>query len=142
MSVVVHYRCHQCGATREGGGDAGWVRCQHCAAIIGFDFQAWLGSARYAAYLREAAKPETLAKWGTYQQLVAKAVGQGAAGLATMEQAADLMMTLNPVVAPDEVTTNPAYRAKVRRFMAFTLLMQQVDPRLKAANDEIGRAHV
>lgn len=137
MSVIVHYRCHRCGAAREGGGDAGWVRCQHCAAVIGFDFQAWLGSKRYAAYLREAAKPETLAKWATYQQHVAKAVGQGRDGLAVMEQAADLMMTLNPVVAPDEVTTNASYRAAVRRFMAFTLLMQQVDAKTKALADAL-----
>lgn len=137
MSVIVHYRCHQCGAAREGGGDAGWVRCQHCAAVIGFDFQAWLGSKRYAAWLREAAKPETMAKWTTYQQLFAKAVGQGRSGLGTMEAAADLMMTLNPVVAPEEVATNATYRAAVRRFMAFTLLLQQVDPQTKALADAL-----
>ncbi|MBL8923243.1 MAG: hypothetical protein JNJ54_30610 [Myxococcaceae bacterium] len=137
MSLVVHYRCHQCGATREGGGDAGWVRCQHCAALIGFDFQAWLGSKRYAAYLREAAKPETMARWATYQQQFAKAVGEGRDGLATMEAAADLMMTLNPVVAPEEVSTNGTYRAAVRRFMAFTLLMQQVEPRVKSLADAL-----
>lgn len=136
MSLVVHYRCHQCGATREGGGQAGWVRCQHCACVIGFDFQAWLSSPRYAAYLREAAKPSTMAKWTTYQQLSAKAVGQGRDGLATMEEAADLMMSLNPVVAPDEVTTDATYRAAFRRFLAFTLLMQQVEPRLTALSRE------
>lgn len=137
VSLVVHYRCHQCGAAREGGGDAGWVRCQHCAAVIGFDFQAWLGSKRYAAYLRDAAKPETLAKWATYQQQFAKAVARGRDGLAAMEAAADLMLTLNPVVAPEEVATNPTYRAAVRRFMAFTLLMQQVDPQTKALADAL-----
>ncbi|MDP3232829.1 MAG: hypothetical protein Q8N26_08635 [Myxococcales bacterium] len=139
MSLLVHYRCPHCGASREGSSEAGWVRCQHCAAVIGFDFQAWLASPRYAAFLREASKPETMASWATYQRLTTQAAEEGARGLATMEQAADLMLTLLPVSAPDEVSTNPTYRATWRRFLAFSLLQQQVDPSLRALSAALQR---
>jgi DNA-directed RNA polymerase subunit RPC12/RpoP len=130
VSIVVHHRCHHCGAAREGSGSAGWVRCQHCDAVIGFDFQAWLSSARYAAFLRESASPEVLTRWSTFEAHRLAALRLGARGLSEMEAAAEVLMALTPIVAPDEVTSDEAYRSRWRRYLAFTMLQQGIDPEL------------
>lgn len=139
MSFVIHYRCHHCGAAREGGGPSGWIRCQHCDVIIGFDFQAWLGSAAYAAYLREAANPRTLERWNEYQACFSEAVRQGRDGLVAMERAAELMLELSPVTAPPESLADPQSRARWRRYLAFFLLMQQLDVELSRLSAEVTR---
>jgi hypothetical protein len=139
MSIVVHHRCHHCGAAREGQGSAGWVRCQHCDVVIGFDFQAWLSSPRYAAFLRQAASPEVLGRWTVFEARREAAVARGEAGLPDMEAAAELLFELTPAVAPAEVATNAAYRAAWRRFLGFTLLQQAVDPTLAGLFAELQR---
>lgn len=139
MSLLIHYRCHHCGAAREGGSPSGWIRCQHCDVIIGFDFQAWLGSAAYAAYLREASSPRTLERWKDYQVLFADAVKQGLDGLAAMERAAELMLELSPITAPPESLADPPRRSAWRRFLAFFMLMQQLDVELSRLSAEVTR---
>jgi hypothetical protein len=139
MSIVVHHRCHHCGAARGGAGSSGWVRCQHCDVVIGFDFQAWLSSPRYAAFLRQAAHPDVLARWAVFEGHRTRAIAQGAAGQAEMEAAAEVLFELTPVVAPDEVATNGAYRAAWRRFLGFTLLQQALDPTLARLFAELQR---
>jgi DNA-directed RNA polymerase subunit RPC12/RpoP len=139
VSLVVHHLCHHCGAAREGTGSAGWVRCQHCGALIGFDFQAYLSSPRYAAFLREAASPAVLTRWSTFEAHRVAAIGRASAGLADMEAAVEVLFELTPVVAPDEVATDPAYRAAWRRFLAFFMLQQAIDPVLATLSAELQR---
>lgn len=139
VSIVVHHRCHHCGAAREGSGSTGWVRCQQCDAVIGFDFQAWLSSPRYAAFLREAASPDIPKRWGVYEAHRLAAVRLGERGLAEMEAAAEVLMALTPIVAPDEVATDPAYRSRWRRYLGFTMLQQLLDPVLSRLFSELQR---
>ncbi|MDX2011201.1 MAG: hypothetical protein SFW67_13460 [Myxococcaceae bacterium] len=139
MSLVVYHRCHHCGAAREGTGSTGWVRCQHCGALIAFDFQAYLSSPRYAASLREAAAPASLTRWSTFEAHRVAALGRGRAGLTEMEAAAEVLFELTPIVAPDEVASDPAYRAAWRRFLAFFMLQQALDPVLSRLFSELQR---
>jgi DNA-directed RNA polymerase subunit RPC12/RpoP len=137
MSVVIRYVCHHCGAAREGGGGAGWVRCAHCGVLIAFDWQAWLGSAEYAAYLRVATKPEALAGWQRYQALTAE-VDQALAAKDEprardlMRQAVEQMVAQLPAVYPPELSTDAAYRERYFRWLTWTMFIQKADPQLAA----------
>lgn len=142
MSVVVRYVCHHCGAAREGGGDEGWVRCQHCRALIAFDWQAWLGSKAWAAYLRVAAKPETLAEWQRYQALggqvdAALAAQDEEAALRHQRAAVEQLVTLMPSIYPPELATDAAYRERYLGWMAWTMVAQKRDATLAALQAEL-----
>jgi len=135
MSVVIRYVCHHCGAAREGGGGAGWVRCAHCGVLIAFDWQAWLGSAQYAAYLRVAAEPRTLAGWQRYQALAAEADRRVAGGdtegaRTAMREAVEQLVAMTPGVYPDELETDARYRERYLRWLSATMLAQKTDPEL------------
>lgn len=141
MSVVVRYVCHQCGAAAETG-HAGWVRCQHCDALIAFDWQAWFGSKEYAAYLRVASHPDTLAGWQRYQAASARAEAASAAGdrpaaEASMRQAVEQLVALTPSIYPPELQANAAYRERYVRWMTWTLLAQKTDRELAALQSEL-----
>lgn len=135
MSVVIRYVCHHCGAAREGGGGAGWVRCGHCGVLIAFDWQAWFGSTQYAAYLRVAAEPKTLAGWQRYQALSADAerlaaAADSGAARAAMREAVEQLVKLTPGVYPDEVETDASYRRRYLAWLSEVMYAQKVDPEL------------
>ncbi|MCC6333056.1 MAG: hypothetical protein IT380_03595 [Myxococcales bacterium] len=135
MSVIIRYVCHHCGAAREGAGGAGWVRCGHCDVLIAFDWQAWFGSAQYAAYLRVAGAPETLAGWQRYQARSADAerlVASGAfdAARAATGEAVEQLVRLMPGVYPDELQTDATYRRRYLEWLSAVTYAQKVDPEL------------
>ncbi len=133
MAIVVRYRCHHCGAARQGNPGGAWVRCEHCAALIAFDWQAWLASKEYAAYLRQASSGAHQQGWTDYQAHIARAdalvkkkdlAGAAAEFRAAMAKSAEL----NPSIHPDELRTRPAWREKWLALAAWSLLQQRVDP--------------
>lgn len=141
MAIVVRYVCHHCGAAREGSGGRGWVRCQHCEALIAFDWQAWFDSKEYAAYLRQVSKPEHVDGWKKYLALTQEAEAaakrnDGAAAKAQFKAAMEQAVSLNPSLHPEEVQTKPAWRARWLEQAAWTMLQQQVDPVAAPLADE------
>lgn len=142
MAFVVRYRCHHCGGARQGNPGGAWVRCDHCGTLLAFDWQAWLASKEYAAFLRQAALPATQQGWQDYQALLTKADAlvkkQDLAGaLKALEAATAKSAELNPSIHPPELSTSPAWKTKWLALAAWTLLQQRVDPEASRLQAEL-----
>src|SRR5436189_135164 len=51
-SSLVPTRGRPGGAHVDSAGQAAWVRCGYCRALVGYDWQAWFESQEYAEWLR------------------------------------------------------------------------------------------
>ena len=141
MAWLVRYKCHQCGAVRAPGADAGWVRCEHCTALIAFDWQAWLASKAYRKFLSDSASGSMTSQWARYEQLLKEGDALHAsrpdAALALYLEAAALNASLLPGIVPPEVNTNPAYRTALLTFNATFTQLQRNHSEMKALQAEL-----
>ena len=140
MALLLRYRCHACGAHVESAGHAAWVRCGHCQALVGIDWQAWFESPAYAAWLRDY--PALLPRFTALRERVEAATAHVHAGrleqaLPLLREAVALQMEATPQQFPPEVRTDAAYRERYVRYDAWVRLWMLADARLVALNAEL-----
>jgi DNA-directed RNA polymerase subunit RPC12/RpoP len=135
MALLLRYRCHACGAHVDSAGHAAWVRCGHCQALVGIDWQAWFESPAYAAWLRDY--PALLPRFTALQERVAAATalvreGHPEQALPLLREAVALQMEVTPQQFPPEVRTDAAYRERYVRYDAWVRLRILADAPLAA----------
>lgn len=140
MALVIRYRCHACGAHVDTSGGAAWLRCSYCQALVGYDWQAWLESPGYAAWLKNAAA--LAPQWADYQKdldAAAQAARKGKPEKAQehLRAAVARQMTLTPHTYPPEVHTDAAYRERYLRFEAGARLQSLTDKALGELDAEL-----
>lgn len=141
MALLIRYRCHHCGAWREGaGGSSPWLRCAHCQSLIGYDWQTWFESPDYAAWMKRSAA--MAAGFGKYQESVAaasKAAGKGRREEAErhLRSAVEQLMGLTPHNYPPEVHSQPSYRERYLRFEVASRFHSLTDSTLKQLDAEL-----
>jgi DNA-directed RNA polymerase subunit RPC12/RpoP len=140
MALVIRYRCHTCGAHVDSAGEAAWVRCGHCRALVGYDWQAWFESQEYGEWLRRY--PALAPGFTDFQKEVEAARQAAHKGLLDaaerwLRRAVDRVMGLTPQVYPPEVQRDPAYRQRYIRYDAWLRLQWMVDPTIAALDAEV-----
>jgi hypothetical protein len=139
MPFLVRYRCHRCGARRDGADGEAWVRCSFCGTLIGFDWQSWFESRSYAGFLASAGA--SMGGWAQYQSAIDEgerlASKNAAAAEARFREAAAKMLELLPHAHPPEAQTDAAYREKYLRYDGWCLLQMQVDEKTKSLGDSL-----
>ncbi|MBN1207343.1 MAG: hypothetical protein JXB05_20845 [Myxococcaceae bacterium] len=140
MALVIRYRCHTCGAHVDSAGQITWVRCGHCRALVGYDWQAWFESQEYAEWLRRY--PEIAPGFTDFQKEVDAAREAAREGLmdeaeSCLRRAVDRAMGLTPQHYPPEVHQDPAYRQRYIRYDAWLRLQWMVDPTISALDTEV-----
>lgn len=130
MAIVVRYQCYGCGAPCEARGGAAWIRCGHCRALLGFDYQAWFESKDYQRWLSTAAA--NAGRWPAFQKLEAEAAELGKKGaldeaLAREREAQAMLVELTPHVFPPEARTDAVYREKYLATHAWLNVQLKVD---------------
>jgi DNA-directed RNA polymerase subunit RPC12/RpoP len=140
MALVIRYRCHTCGAHVDSAGQVAWVRCGHCRALVGYDWQAWFESQEYAEWLRRY--PALAPGFTDFQKEVEAARAAAHKGLLDeaerwLRQAVDRVMGLTPQLYPPEVQRDAAYRERYIRYDAWLRLQWILDPAIAALDTEI-----
>ncbi|HVG63547.1 MAG TPA: hypothetical protein VNA24_33585 [Hyalangium sp.] len=140
MALVIRYRCHTCGAHVDSAGQVAWVRCGHCRALVGYDWQAWFESQEYAEWLRRY--PALAPGFTDFQKEVDAAREAARKGLLDeaerwLRKAVDRVMGLTPQLYPPEVQHDPTYRQRYVRYDAWLRLQWMVDPTIEALDTEV-----
>lgn len=139
MPIIVRFQCYSCGAPCDAKGEA-WTRCDHCRALLGFDYQSWFESADYRRWL--AGYAATVDHWPGYQKLVAEAVALAKKGSTEQSIAKELeaqraLLELTPHLFPPEVQTDAAYCEQYLRRQAWNNLQLELDPVLARLMDQV-----
>lgn len=140
MALIIRYRCHTCGAHVEAQGRAAWVRCSHCQALVGYDWQAWFESPEYIAWLRSApAQAPRLADIPRHMEAAKGALQQGQRTEAEhhLRQAVERTMELLPQNYPPEIQQDPAYRERYIRYDVWIRFQWMADPAIASLDEEV-----
>lgn len=124
----------------DSAGQAAWVRCGYCRALVGYDWQAWFESQEYAEWLRRY--PAVAPGFTDFQKEVEAAREAARKGLLNeaerwLHRAVDRVMGLTPQLYPPEVQRDPAYRQRYIRYDAWLRLQWIMDPTIAALDTEV-----